>query len=120
MSDLRSHPQGGRDYPRTLQEFHEWFPTEEACLEFLQRLRWPDGFHCPACGGERAWPTARGQRRCVQGQRQTSPTAGTIFEGTRKPLRMWFLAMWFVTNQKLGGSALGLKGILGLGSYQTA
>jgi transposase-like protein len=120
VSDLRSHPQGGRDYPRTLQEFHEWFPTEEACLEFLQRLRWPDGFHCPACGGERAWPTARGQRRCVQCQRQTSPTAGTIFEGTRKPLRMWFLAMWFVTNQKLGGSALGLKGILGLGSYQTA
>jgi transposase-like protein len=33
---------------------------------------------------------------------------------------MWFQAMWFVTNQKLGGSALGLQHLLGLGSYQTA
>lgn len=47
-------------------------------------------------------------------------TAGTVFEGTRKPLRTWFLAMWFVTNEKLGGSALGLQRLLGLGSYQTA
>ncbi len=46
--------------------------------------------------------------------------AGTVFEGTRKPLRMWFQAMWFVTGQKAGGSALGLQRILGLGSYQTA
>ncbi len=47
-------------------------------------------------------------------------TAGTIFEGTRKPLRLWFQAMWYVTSQKFGGNALGLKRILGLGSYQTA
>jgi len=47
-------------------------------------------------------------------------TAGTVFEGTRKPLRIWLLAMWFVTNEKLGGSALGLQRLLGLGSYQTA
>lgn len=46
--------------------------------------------------------------------------AGTIFEGTRKPLKTWFLAMWFVTSQKLGTNALGLQRILGLGSYQTA
>ena len=47
-------------------------------------------------------------------------TAGTIFEGTRKPLRTWFLAMWFVTSQKNGVSALGLQRVLGLGSYETA
>ena len=64
--------------------------------------------------------TARGQLRCVGCQRQTSPTAGTIFEGTRKPLRLWFQAMWYVTNQKHGVSALGVQRILGLGSYQTA
>ena len=51
---------------------------------------------------------------------ETSLTAGTIFEGTRKPLRMWFLAMWFVTSQKNGVSALGLQRVLGLGSYETA
>ena len=52
--------------------------------------------------------------------RQTSVTAGTLFEGTRKPLRLWFQAMWYFTNQKHGVSALGLQRILGLGSYQTA
>jgi len=57
---------------------------------------------------------------CAFCQRQTSFTAGTIFEGTRKPLRLWFQAMWYVTSQKFGGSALGLKRVLGLGSYQTA
>jgi transposase-like protein len=43
-----------------------------------------------------------------------------MFEGTRKPLRMWFQAMWFITSQKFGGSALGLQRVLGLNSYQTA
>lgn len=57
---------------------------------------------------------------CVTCHRQTSVTAGTIFEGTRKPLALWFRAMWWVTNQKPGVSALGLQRTLGLGSYQTA
>ena len=47
-------------------------------------------------------------------------TAGTIFQDTRKPLRTWFLAMWFITSQKNGVSALGLQRVLGLGSYETA
>ena len=47
-------------------------------------------------------------------------TAGTLFEGTRKPLRLWFQAIWYFTNQKHGVSALGLQRVLGLGSYQTA
>ena len=58
--------------------------------------------------------------RCSSCARQTSVTAGTLFEGTRKPLRLWFQAMWYFTNQKHGVSALGLQRILGLGSYQTA
>lgn len=120
MSQNRAHPVGGVDYPRTLQEFDEWFTSEEACRDYLQRLRWPDGFRCPACAGRRAWMTGRGQFRCAACQRQTSPIAGTIFEGTRKPLRAWFQAMWYVTSQKHGGSALGLQRVLGLGSYQTA
>ena len=57
---------------------------------------------------------------CARCHRQTSITAGTVFEGTRKPLRMWFRAMWWVTSQKPGVSALGLQRALGLGSYQTA
>ena len=51
---------------------------------------------------------------------ELSVTAGTLIEGTRRPLRDWFLAIWLVTSQKQGASALGLQRVLGLGSYQTA
>jgi transposase-like protein len=47
-------------------------------------------------------------------------TAGTIFQDTRKPLVLWFRAMWYVTSQKNGASALGVQRVLGLGSYETA
>jgi transposase-like protein len=47
-------------------------------------------------------------------------TAGTIFQDTRTPLTIWFRAMWWVTSQKTGVSALGLQRVLGLGSYKTA
>ncbi|MCK4516162.1 MAG: IS1595 family transposase [Spirochaetaceae bacterium] len=120
MVDETARPVGGINYPRTLSEFDEWFPSESACANYLLHVRWPEGFRCPACGTTEAWATARGQLRCGGCDRQTSPTAGTIFEGTRKPLRLWFQAMWYVTNQKHGVSALGLQRILGLGSYQTA
>lgn len=120
MAEADRYPVAGRDYPRTLQEFDAWFGSEEKCVQYLKQLRWPNGFRCPACGGAKTWPTGRGQLRCAGCQRQTSAVAGTIFEGTRKPLRIWFQAMWYVTNQKLGVSALGLQRVLGLGSYQTA
>ena len=58
--------------------------------------------------------------QCCSCRRQTSATAGTIFQDTRKPLVTWFRAMWYVTSQKNGASALGLQRVLGLGSYETA
>ena len=99
----------------------EWFGDESACRRYLARCRWPDGFACARCG-EKAepWTTARGYRHCRQCGSEVSTTAGTIFDRTRTPLRTWFAAMWFVTSQKDGASALGLKRVLGLGSYQTA
>lgn len=47
-------------------------------------------------------------------------TIGTIFQDARIPLRSWFQAMWWVTAQKSGASALGLLHILGLNRYETA
>lgn len=120
MSNHDSFPIGGIDYPRTLQEFDEWFSTEEACVDYLKRLRWCDGFICPTCQGRKSWPAETGLIRCATCGRRVSVTAGTIFQGTRKPLKLWFQAMWYVTSQKFGGNALGLKRVLGLGSYQTA
>jgi transposase-like protein len=106
------------DYPRTIGEFEARFATEDACRVYLSRLRWPDGFRC-RCGEAKAWWTARGLWQCAACGAQTSVTAGTIFQDTRKPLRLWFHAMWWVTGQKTGASALGLQRLLGLGSYET-
>ncbi len=109
------------EYPRTFQEFEVWFATEARCREYLARLRWPKGFYCPQCDlRAKPWITERGYLRCRDCRHETSITAGTLFEGTRKPLRDWYHAMWFVTSQKHGASALGLQRVLGLGSYQTA
>jgi len=103
-----------------LGEFQQWFASEAACQDYLERVRWRDGFICPDCGGTESWKTRRGLFRCTACQRQTSVTAGTVLEGTRKPLQMWFQALWYVTSLKQGGSATGLRQVLGLGSYQTA
>lgn len=108
------------DYPRTLLEFETRFASEEACREYLSRLRWPEGFVCPRCGGGTAWRSNRGLYVCGDCGYQASVTAGTIFQDTRKPLMLWFRAIWWVTSQKTGVSALGLQRALGLGSYQTA
>ncbi len=81
------------DYPRTVGEFETRFATEDACRVYLSRLRWPDGFRC-RCGEAKAWWTARGLWQCAACGAQTSVTAGTIFQDTRKPLRLWFHAMW--------------------------
>ncbi len=107
------------DYPRTVLELEERFSTEEACQEYLLQLRWPDGFVCPRCDNRGAWLTKRGLFHCSRCSYQVSVTAGTIFEGTRKPLRLWFRAMWYVTSQKQGVSALGLQRVLGLRRYET-
>lgn len=116
------HPVSGIDYPGTFQDFDHWFSTESACHEFIAKLRWPKGFVCPGCGEKVAKPSlmGRGLFLCRKCKRQTSITSGTLFHGSHKPLRTWFLAMWFVTSQKHGASALGLKRVLGLGSYDTA
>ena len=108
------------DYPKNLPEFEERFSTEEAYRDYLIQLRWPDGYRCPRCGCERAWPVRKVWLECSKCHYQASVTAGTLFQDTRKPLRQWFRAMWYVTSQKSGASALGLKNILGLGCYETA
>jgi transposase-like protein/Zn ribbon nucleic-acid-binding protein len=107
------------DYPRNLAEFEQRFCSEQACRAYLFDLRWPGGFRCPRCQHDAYWPKDElfECRRCGH---QASVTAGSIFQDTRKPLRDWFRAIWYVTSQKNGASALGLQRILGLGSYLTA
>ncbi len=108
------------DYPRNLTEFEARFPTEDACRKYLFRVRWPEGFRCPRCGHCKSWPLREVLLECAACGYQTSVTAGTIFEGTRSSLKLWFQAMWWLTTQKNGASALGLQQVLGLNRYETA
>lgn len=109
------------DYPGNLTGFESRFATEQACRDYLFRLRWPKRFCCARCGSSRsAWAATRNRLICASCRYQASLTAGTIFQDTRRPLRLWFQAAWWVTSQKNGASAMGLQRVLGLRSYVTA
>ena len=110
----------GRHYPRSVGEFGAWFATDADCLDYLEWLRWPDGFVCPACAHLGGWRMGDGRFRCAGCGTRTSPTAGTIFDRTRTPLTVWFMACWLFATQKDGVSAQSLYRVLEIGSYQTA
>src|SRR3990172_1322539 len=90
------------------------FPDEVACAAFLERLRWPGGFVCPACQATAApWRQTRGRLVCVTCRHQVSVTAETILDKTRTPLTTWFEAAWHLTTAKNGLSAKTLERTLG-------
>jgi transposase-like protein len=102
-------------------EFQERFATEAACREYLFFSRWPEGFACPSCGGDRAGAeTRRHLWICSSCGHQTSVTAGTVMHGTRTPLRLWFWAAYLVATHHPGISAKQLQRQLGLRRYETA
>lgn len=108
------------EYPVSMTDLIEMFPTEESCLEYLSMVRWPDGYVCMRCNSRNSWKMSSGLYRCQDCRYAGSVISGTLFQDTRKPLFLWFQAIWYVVNQKNGVSALGLQKALGLGSYHTA
>jgi len=113
-------PVAGVHYPGSLADVRGWFPDDAACLDYLDWLRWREGFVCPGCASVVAWRLADGRWSCGGCARRVSATAGTIFHRTRTPLTVWFEAAWLMMTSKNGTSALNLQRVLGLGSYQTA
>jgi transposase-like protein/ribosomal protein L37AE/L43A len=110
-----------KEYPMTLTEFEDTFHTEAQCREYIARLRYANGIYlCHKCGNDKTWQVREMIYECSECGYQGSIIAGTIFQDTHKPLRLWFQAIWYITSQKNGTSALGLQLILGLGSYKTA
>ena len=113
-------PCAGVHYPRSVGEFQAWFGTDANCLDYLEWLRWPDGFVCPACGHSGGWRLGDGRYECAGCNGRTSVTGGTIFDKTRTPLTVWFTACWLFATGKDGVSALSLQRALEIGSVQTA
>jgi len=108
------------DYPEDFEQFITRFTTEQDCYDYILSLRWPQGFVCPRCNSERSWKTKRSLLVCSECGHQASITAGTIFQGTRKPLRLWFHVMWWMMSQKTGASAKNLQHTMGFRRYETA
>ena len=110
-----------KDYPMDLLEFEREFQSEQQCREYLMQLRYPDGrYVCPKCGSIESWKITDTIFECKDCHHQSTVISGTIFQDTHKPLTLWLRAIWNITVQKNGTSALGLQKILGLGSYHTA
>ena len=109
-----------RPYPRSTGEFQSWFATDADCLDYLEWLRWPDGFVCPGCAHVGGWALGDGRFKCAGCGARTAVTAGTLFDRRRTPLTVWFTACWMFAAQKDGVSALSLQRALEIGSYPTA
>lgn len=89
----------GRDYPDTYRGFVEMFPDEAACEAYLTKLRWPQGFVCPACKSNVVpRQSTRGRLVCPCCSHRTTVSAGTIFDKPRTPLTTWFEAAWHVSK----------------------
>jgi Zn ribbon nucleic-acid-binding protein len=103
------------DFPTTLPAFQNRFSDEETCLDYLRRQKWPEGFRCPKCEHTRSWTLhTRRVEECAACGHQTSLTAGTMFHGTRKPLSLWFRAVFEFVSRKHGCNAMDLQRLLGL------
>ncbi|HQW21403.1 MAG TPA: IS1595 family transposase, partial [Rhodocyclaceae bacterium] len=93
----------------SLPEFFARYGSEEQCESTLMALRWPEGFRCPRCASSAHYVVGHGARRlfqCRACRHQTSLTAGTLMDSTKLPLRIWFLAIFLVSQDKTGLSSL--------------
>lgn len=110
-----------RDFPKTATEFEKRFATEEDCRAYWIKARWGGKPACARCGSTYVWAIRGGTTfECRECDHQTSLTAGTLLEKTRKPLKMWFRAVFEISTRRTGISAMDLMRIMGFGSYKTA
>ena len=101
-------------------EFQQKFSSEQACRDYLFKMRWPNGFQCPMCSHSRAYEiTRRHLFECTQCGYQATVTAGTIMYKTLTSLLVWFWAIYLVSNDKRGTSANQISKQFGI-SYPTA
>jgi transposase-like protein len=110
-----------RDFPKTATEFEARFATEEDCRSYWIEARWGGKPACARCNSTRVWTIRNGTTfECAECGHQTSLTSGTVLEKTRKPLKMWFRAIFEISTRRTGISAKDLQRIMGFGSYETA
>ena len=110
-----------RDFPKTATAFDARFATEDDCRAYWIKARWGGKPACAKCESTRVWTIREGTTfECADCGHQTSLTSGTVLEKTRKPLKMWFRAIFEISTRRTGISAKDLQRIMGFGSYETA
>ena len=111
------------DCPMNILEFQKMFPNETACIKYLERVRWPDGFCCGKCS-QVSEPFKFSKRprvlRCRACHEETSITANTVMHRSKTDILVWFWAAHLVATQTPGVSALELQKKLGIDRYETA
>ena len=99
-------PLNDRGFFMNLIEVMERFPTQEACIEHLEGIRWHSGAYCPHCGSvdvvrKKEDGIGRvGRWNCHDCNASFKVTCGTLFHGTKIPLQKWFLAISLILNAK--------------------
>lgn len=103
-----------------LEDIQRRFDSEEACRDYLFKLRWPHGFICPVCGCREYYHiTTRHKYACKNCRYQASVTAGTVMDRSHLSLRTWIWAIYLVSRDKRGYSAMQMSRVLNL-PYNTA
>lgn len=106
---------------RGLLEFQREFSTEEACVQHLREMRWPNGFRCSRCNHTEAWfIRTRNVLDCKSCRAKISLTTGTIFHKTRTPLVKWYWLIYHMAMAKVGVSISEMQRILEIRDYKTA
>ena len=88
-----------RDFPKTATAFEARFATEEDCRAYWIAARWGGEPSCARCNSTRVWTIREGTTfECADCGHQTSLTSGTLLKKTRKPLKVWFRAIFEISN----------------------
>jgi len=103
------------EFPTTLLEAVRYFSDLDVCIEFVAKMRWPDGIKCPHCDCEQVYYIkTRRIWKCKDCKKQFSAKAGTIFQDSHIELDKWLPAMWMATCMKNGVSSHELGRVLGV------
>lgn len=110
------------EYPATLLDFQSMFPDEASCLQYLEKVRWPNGFCCVKCIAEEPFRLSSHPRKlkCRSCHHIESITANTVMHRSKTSIHKWFWAAYLITSQTPGVSALELQKKLGIARYETA
>jgi len=115
-----------RIHQMTVPQWEKAFPTDDACMTYLCKHRWPIAVSCPRCGSDHvfALKTMAFKWECMDcGEGVSyrfSVLVGTVFENTNVGLRIWFRVIHTMLTSKKGVSAHQIYRTMGFGSYRTA